>query len=368
MQALTISPVAAPQNGSKGQDPQSKPDKESSFEEAFDTAGSDATNADQTSSTETTKVAQAEDVESVPEEELVDTEEGVTQEIADVLVEDPVVQAAPLPTVKTGADTPATPSTRPDASTGVQPVSLGIELPKTAATYAVNLGSPIPTEAQPKVASSVAVPTEKATKTPQSVLTQMVDGVPQEAKADKTQQSAKEVLLQSQGLRTEAVNSEKLVATAIVQSTTQGVQTPAQSFVGQFQLQPQTGDTTSRRFELKWPTDPRAPTQPPQSNAAQLSVQIRPATPIQTIIQAETSKAQAVSFDAAQSEALSQPESNRPRTESNPVNFQTMNIAQTRADLSAGVARQIAIMMQRAPERSLELSLSPAELGSVRLK
>ena len=39
----------------------------------------------------------------------------------------------------------------------------------------------------------------------------------------------------------------------------------------------------------------------------------------------------------------------------------------TRADLSAAVARQIAQAMQAAPDRAIELTLSPAELGRVRM-
>ena len=43
-------------------------------------------------------------------------------------------------------------------------------------------------------------------------------------------------------------------------------------------------------------------------------------------------------------------------------------LAQSRADLPPNVARQIAEAMLRGPDRPIEVSLSPAELGSVRIK
>ena len=139
-----------------------------------------------------------------------------------------------------------------------------------------------------------------------------------------------------------------------------------------FRLQPTSRDQSGTRFELSWPSDgPEIETL--QIRAAPKTT-VRPATPVQTHIEAIFSN-DIKNLNLASPDKLIDTaslgidaETGRMRTESAPTTQSIIAVAQSRAELPANVARQIAEVIQRAPGRAVELSLSPAELGSVRMK
>lgn len=124
---------------------------------------------------------------------------------------------------------------------------------------------------------------------------------------------------------------------------------------------------SEREVSMVWPRQDR------QTDITAAKIEIRPAQPMSSptglAVQLNTLEAamQNAGADAAP-DSLSFTETSRGRLEATQSMQSVMNIVQTRADLPANVARQIVEVVNRSADRSIELRLSPAELGHVRMK
>lgn len=137
-----------------------------------------------------------------------------------------------------------------------------------------------------------------------------------------------------------------------------------------FQLEPKPSRNSEPRFELSWPAASEARATTAQAPVTQ--VQIQPAQPLATPNMASliVEKDKTLQFDSSriigEASLDFSTQSEGPR-ESRQSIAQLVSTVATRADLPVNVARQIAEAVQRAPGKSVELQLHPAELGRVRM-
>ncbi len=138
-----------------------------------------------------------------------------------------------------------------------------------------------------------------------------------------------------------------------------------------FQLAPQQGHFENKQFKLTWPAQETA-TVSFQSQQG-TTVQLRSASPaqihVESLLNNEARFVSGIGVEAPiDGESLHVTDTGRSRVDS-ALNAQTVvSLAQNRAEIPPNIARQIAEVIQRSPDRSVELSLSPAELGNVRMK
>lgn len=368
MQALAISPVSAQSNGAKGQSNQSNTDQAESFEDALAVA-EDGDNAGD---------------KNVADPELVPTEAPqVPDSEADILAKSeaktPKAETLSLdddmPVLKPQGETSDTPETPEIAKTDnaktngtVLPPVDGPARSADASRYASKdisaPAKPVLATAQPGL-ENAKTPAQTPSKVTGELAAQLAtDADP--AKAALTTPKA----TQGQTLPPGSVLPEATLQPRMASSVVQVAGGPNLQVkqLPKFELQPTSDGEEKTRFELKWPADPKSVATMQQATTQNMRVQIRPAAPAANATQAETLKAGSLSLEAASAEASPLSDTARGRAEPMQNSLQSMIVAQTRTEMSASIARQIATLMHRAPERTMELSLSPAELGSVRLK
>ena len=138
----------------------------------------------------------------------------------------------------------------------------------------------------------------------------------------------------------------------------------------QFALQVLPADEGAPRIELSWPSAPEARTAPQVVQTVVAPTIVQAARPeIVKIAQSLLAeKDVAVSGEPLRNDpALSLPSGfGAPRDVQQAI-AQVANVAATRADLPANVARQLSETMARSVGKSVEIALHPAELGRVRM-
>lgn len=359
MQALAITPVSQVAPAAKGQSSDHAPEDAGSFE--------DAMIAQEETEAVASKITLETDDVDVALPVLPDGEETESDSVAP---EVPEAEIAPLP-----SELIAAPEEMSDSEFGpadsllarnepqkAKPLAEGVEFQKPSVEQGEKVATTIPPEtgklASPNLINADGPPPKPEPATKQPAATVLKAPAPIQVDAATAPQS----LTEPQVFAASQQPSQTLLAHTNIPVAPEQL----------FRLQPTSRDQSGTRFELSWPSDgPEIETV--QIRAAPKTT-VRPATPVQTHIEAIFSN-DIKNLNLASPDKLIDTaslgidaETGRMRTESAPTTQSIIAVAQSRAELPANVARQIAEVVQRAPGRAVELSLSPAELGSVRMK
>lgn len=378
MQAILLSPIAAPPNGTKAQNPETPTEETVTFGDVFVEGNAEIVAIEDEAQLPLPN--EAELLETDPVEDETD-DPAVAQDIPDDVVS--FVPDGPLPILKQAEEpTKAVETTTHTAlpqealltlqgSNAADKKAVPAPAESQIRTKVDGTAAPIPNEAQAKpvkpeiVTQNVPVPDDPIkTATPTTnALPTKVETVPV-VTADNARPDLPKGVRESRQANVLAQENTLPPTRAVEKSVTPTT----------FQLQQAPVENHPQRFSLVWPAEQTSRHQTIAADQGHTAVRIRAANPVpQTVPQIPlgpefTNSAFVDPEIAVDVDGLSLPEAGRNRMDGSLPAPNTMPIVHTRAEIPSGIARQIADMMQRAPDRAIELALSPAELGSVRMK